>query len=268
MKKSVNFVLKGNQVSFLTMLCLVISSMLAMAQAHTPVFARVLMQKVPQGKEQEFEKFMKDTYKPVHQLRKQKGKIINWLLFKVHFTGANDEYNYVTVQYYNSWANTEANDKWADLLKEVNPKTAPVAVGAKLNELSSRAREAIYYRNETVEPKIPVAFKYVQLDFMKVKPGMGEEYLKVEREDWKPFHQLNADNGKAAGWGLWQLIFPGGSATTHDFATSTRYINYNQSAEIDYAKTFKQANPTKDATASFERADKSRSLVRSELWED
>jgi hypothetical protein len=210
---------------------------------------------------------MKETFKPIHELRKQKGKIISWYLFKVHFTGASDEYNYVTVQYYNAWGKTEADDDWAALIKEQNAKADPVAVSAKLRELRTIVREHIYYREANVDPKTPTPFKYVMIDFMKVKPGMLADYMKVEKDEWRPFHQHLADNGTAAGWGFWSLIFPGGTSRTHEFVTSSRYSTYTKLSEIDYAATFKAVYPSKDAQAAFDRADKARDLVRSELWE-
>lgn len=257
---------RGNQVSFLLLLSFLFVSITSFAQTPTPVFARVVMQKVPAGKEQEFEKFMKETMKPVHELRKQKGKIINWYLFKVHFTGANDEYNYVSVHYYNAWAKSEANEDWPSLIKEAHPK-ADATASVNINELRTIVRNHIYYRQEAVDPKTPVPFKYIMIDFMKVKPGMLAEYMKVEKDEWKAFHQHLADNGKAAGWGLWSLILPGGTGRTHEFATSSRYTNYAQLAEVDYAGTFKAVYPSKDPQAAFDRADKARDLVRSELWE-
>jgi hypothetical protein len=258
---------RGNQVSFLLFLTVLFVSINSFAQTPTPVFARVISQKVPPGKEQEFEKFMMETFKPVHELRKQKGKIISWYLFKVHFAGASDEYNYVTVQYYNTWAKTEADDDWTALIKEQNAKADPVAVRAKLRELRTVVREHLYYREETVDPKTPAPFKYVMIEFMKVKPGMLGDYMKVEKDEWKPFHQHLADNGTAAGWGLWALIFPGGTSRTHDFVTSSRYSTYTKLSEVDYGAMFKAVYPSKDPQAAFDRAEKARDLVRSELWE-
>ncbi|HEY0741297.1 MAG TPA: hypothetical protein VGD40_07545 [Chryseosolibacter sp.] len=266
MKISSDLRQRGNKVSFLLVLTVLVLSQASVAQTATPVFARVIAQKVPAGKEQEFEKFMNDVMKPVHQLRKQKGKIINWYFFKVHFTGANDAYNYVAVHYYNSWSNTEDKEQWGELMKEANPKADVAAQSAKMRELRTVVSNQLYYRQAAIDPKTPANFKYVTIDFMKVKPGMASEYMKVE-DEWKPFHQHLADNGKAGGWGLWSVIFPGGSSGSHDFVTSSRYSNYAQLGELDYAATMKAVYPSKDLQTIFDHAEKSRDLVRSELWE-
>ncbi len=265
MKISSSLRQRGNKVSLLLLSAILLST-ISLAQTQTPVFVRVVLQKVHPGKEADFEKFMKETMKPVHELRKKKGKITNWRLYRVHFTGANDEYNYVSVNYYNSWPQTQANDDWPALMKEADAKADPVALGARFNEMRTIVRQMLYYRQETVTPKTPVVPKFVMIDFMKVRPGMMEAYMAVEK-DWKAFHQNLADNGKAAGWGLWSLVLPSGSARTHDFVTSNGYSAYAQVGDIDYAATFKAVYPSRDPQAEFDRADKARDLVKSELWE-
>jgi hypothetical protein len=225
------------------------------------------MLKVPGGKDQEFRKFMSETIKPVHVLRRQKGEIVLWILFKVHFTGTNDEYNYVVVHYYPTWAKTEAPLLLPDLLREVNPKADPVAIGTKARELSTLVRKHLLYRSHAVEPQTPVPSKYVRLDYMKVKPGKNAEYVRAETEDWMPFHQTLVNGGQSTGWGLWQLLFPGGTDSSYDYVTSNRYSTYEQVLATDYEKTFKTASPSKDINKIFERTTQTRDLVKSELWE-
>src|SRR5688500_20022199 len=81
------FLTKRNQVSFLLIIAFVSGNVFTAAQTPPPVYARVSMLKVNAGKHAEFEQFMKDTMKPVHVLRREKGKIFLWILFRVHFSG-------------------------------------------------------------------------------------------------------------------------------------------------------------------------------------
>jgi hypothetical protein len=231
------------------------------------VFARVILQKVEPGKEAEYEKMVKETMKPVHQLRKQSGKIIGWYFYKVHFTGTDDAYNYVSVYYYDAFEKSEANEKWADLIKQSSPKSDPEAYRMKLNATHKVVSETLYFRSASVTPKTAAPVKFIQIDFMKLKPGMYEAYMKVEKEDWKPVHQALADDGKSAGWRLWQRIFPGGADSPNDFATSTLYSSYKQLSEVNYGEAFKKVYPETDIQPFGERTDKARNLVRTELWE-
>ena len=66
---------------------------------------------------------------------------------------------------------------------------------------------------------------------------------------------------------MWQLVLPGGSAAPYDYVTSTRYSTYSQVAGTDYEKTFKKVSPSKNINDIFQRAEQTRDLVRTELWE-
>jgi hypothetical protein len=102
---------------------------------------------------------------------------------------------------------------------------------------------------------------------MKAKPGQAAAYVKMEREDWIPYHQTTVNDGQCSGWALWQMILPGGSASPYDYVTSSRYTTYAQIGAIDFAKTFKKASPSKNLNEIFQRAEQTRDLVKTELWE-
>lgn len=255
-----------NAIPFLmSLLCFF--TLAAFAQTNPTVFARVVFQKVVPGQEQEFERILKENMKPVHQLRKQNGKITNWRLFKVHFNGTQDEYGYVTVVYYDSWAKTEANDNWPELLKAANPKADVPSIISKLHATRSIVKEYLFYREDFVTTKNPAPLKFVLMDFMKTKEGMNDAYIKAEKEDWKPVHQSLADNGKRAGWGLWSLVLPGGTGGSYDYVTSNTFSSYEQLSSSGYEEAFKKVHPGKDMQAMFTQVAKTRDLVRSELWE-
>lgn len=65
------------------LLSLMFCTLHASGQTNQTVYARVVFQKVEPGKEQEFEKMLKENWKSAHQLRKQNGKITNWALYRV-----------------------------------------------------------------------------------------------------------------------------------------------------------------------------------------
>ena len=267
MKNLSYFLLKRNQVSFLLIAAFVFAAILSAAQSPPEVYASIVMHKVYPGKHAEFQTFMKETIKPIHVLRREKGKIFLWILFRVHFAGGADEYNYVQVSYYSSWANTEPTLLFPALAREVHPETDPETISAKFRELTSVQRIHLVNRVDAVEPTPPVPSKWVRLDYMKVKPGKTSDYLKAEREDWKAFHQTLVNDGQSTGWALWQRVFPGGANAEYDYVTSNRYASYADIMATDYEKTFKKASPSKNINDIFNRTTSSRDLVRSELWE-
>jgi hypothetical protein len=237
------------------------------AQSAPPrLFARLTLLKAAQGREKEFETFVKEQVKPLQDVRRQSGEMAFWIFFKVHFAGEADEYSYVGVGYYPGWPQTD-QEPLGELLAQSNPNADVKDFTSKQSELRSVVRESIFYQLEAIEPNPPVASKYVRVDYMKVPPGKEAEYLNLERKEWMPVHQQMLSEGVSSGWGLWQIIFPYGTSSPYNFATSTRYTTYDQVLQGDFEAMFKKVNPSKNLNEVFSRTAQSRELVKSELWE-
>jgi hypothetical protein len=267
MKSFMLFARKGNKVSFLLMVVFLLMRGWGYAQNGPPqLFARLTLLKATPGKEKEFENFVQGTIKPLQDLRRQSGEMAFWIFFKVHFTGQADAYNYVGVGYYPTWAHTE-QEPLSELLSQSNPNADIIAFTTKQRELRTVVGESVFYQLEAVEPNPPVPSKYVRVDYMKVKPEKETEYLDIERKDWMPLHQRMMSEGQSSGWGLWQVVFPYGTGSPYNFATSSRYTTYDQVLQVDYDAMFKKVSPSKNVNDVFNRTTQSRELVKSELWE-
>ena len=237
------------------------------AQSEAPrLYARLTMLKATEGKEREFENFVRESIKPLQDLRRQSGELVLWIFFKVHFAGQADAYNYVGVGYYPTWAKTD-QEPLVDLLRQSNPNADVEGFTRRQSELRSVVGESIFSQLEAIEPNPPVPSRYVRIDYMKSKPGKQMDYLKIERNDWMPLHQRLITEAQSSGWGLWQVVFPGGSASRYDYVTSNRYTTYDQVLGADYEAMFKKLTPAKNVNDIFNRTTQSRDLVKSELWE-
>ncbi len=78
--------------------------------------------------------------------------------------------------------------------------------------LKALASAALYFLIATnVQAQTPAATDpvYIQREYMKVMPGMWDDYLKVEQV-WKAVHQRRKDEGKILGWTLYRSIYPRG----------------------------------------------------------
>jgi hypothetical protein len=268
MKKLPALIQMRNGISFLMVLVFVCMNALAQTQPAPVIHATVTTQKVQPANTEEYEKVMKEYWKPLHQLRKQNGKITNWTLYKVHFAGASEEYNYVSVTYYESFIKTEPNDNFPELMKAANPKADAAAVLARTRDLRTIQRQAVYNRIDGTTPKSGAqAAKYVVIDFMQTKGGLDAAYYKLEREIWKPMHQTFVDSEKLNSWTFWGLALPGGSGSNHDYAISNAYSGYSQIVNQDYVAAFKKAHPEKDLQAIADQTSKARDIVRREIWE-
>jgi len=268
MKKRTALIQKRKGIPFLLMLVFVFTNALAQTPAAT-VHATVTTQKVQPANTEEYEKVMKEYWKPVQQLRKQNSKITNWELYKVHFAGASEEYNYVSVAYYESFIKTEQNDNFPELMKAANPKADAAAVLAKTRDLRTIQRQSVYFRIDATTPKAGApATKYVVIDYMQTKGGMDAVYNKLEHEIWKPIHQGFVDGDKKNGWAFWGLTIPGGSGSNHDYVIANVYSSYSQIVNEDYVAAFKKVHPEKDLQSVADQTEKARGVVRREIWEE
>ena len=266
MKKYPFFFQKRNWISFLMMPLFVFAQILLSAQTPSTIYLSVTLLKVAPENQAEYEKFVAETWKPVQQLRKQNGKIINWALFKVHFKGQQDEYNYASATYYDSFDKTQDNENWAELLKKINPKADAPAIIAKTQKIRSTVRQNLYIKTETVGTTPPIPFKFAVIGFVKAKPGQIGEALKLETNDWKPIHQTMLEAGQMVGWNVYSLVLPVGKEINHDYFTSNLFSSYEQvNVGSAYEAAFKKNG--KDLQATVERISKATDLIRRELLE-
>jgi len=248
-------------IGFLILLLLVVGQTFTFAQDAPTVFALVTFQKVSNASE--FEKIMAENWKPLHQLRKKNGKITSWSLYQVPFTGS-DEYNYVSVMYFDSYRKTEPNDNYLELMKAANPKADAAAIMEKTSRVRTIVRSVLYQREDFTpdKPGTPPT-KYINLTYMKSKDG----YFEMETEIAKKVHQSLVDDGQKNAWQLWGISMPNGTFSNHDYVTTNEFASYEQMIEVDTGGAFKKAFPDKDIMVMLGEMNKTRERVKQEIWE-
>jgi hypothetical protein len=108
--------------------------------------------------------------------------------------------------------------------------------------------------------------KYVQIDYMKVDAGRGQQYVKMEQEIFKPIHQDRIKKGTIESWAVYAVRFPAGTNREYDFMTATTFPNY-ASMELPYKGTdIAQIHPNMTAQEIGERASSARKLIRSDVF--
>lgn len=105
----------------------------------------------------------------------------------------------------------------------------------------------------------PPEAKFIQVQFMKVVEGKGEEYSKLEQM-WKPLHQDRVDKGQIESWSLYFVSMPPGSTTReYDAATVTVFGPFaKMEAPYDEAQIAR--------IGTFPNANEIRKSVRNEVW--
>jgi len=104
-----------------------------------------------------------------------------------------------------------------------------------------------------------------EIDFMKVAPDKEDDYLRLERELWKPVHRERIRTGKLRSWTLYAVRFPFGTEQTYDYVTVNEY-NSLADADRPLDDVFAKVHPTVPLQEIGRRTIGARQLVRGEVW--
>jgi len=111
--------------------------------------------------------------------------------------------------------------------------------------------------------------RYFVYSYMKVKPGMHDDYLKMEKA-YKKLHLAFKKAGHLQDWSLAELLSPSGTSNEYDFVCRNSYVGAAQFAGhmdgstysgIDWKSLLNAAE-----MALFNRTDEIRDLVKTEVW--
>lgn len=237
------------------------------AQNEPAVFAIVDLMKVKPGDDAKYLDMEKNVWKPMHQERINQGKIIGWILYRVLYTGTNDPYNYATVTLFDGPANLE--DPWAgiDPAKILPERDLDKDWTETASSRELVASNLIMRQDEVIPEAGPAEIKYIEVDYMKVKPGNESAYVEVEQNIWKPIHNEFIKAGARVGWSLWSKVFPAGSASDYQFVTVNYFPDFQKIGAADYNAAYEKAHPGKNMDELGDKTTNSRDLVRSELWQ-
>jgi hypothetical protein len=247
--------------------CLWLSPMLGHAQTPPTIYARVIYGKVEGINVQAYLKLMKENVKPALQQATQNGTLSAWYFYSIGYTGAESPYNFASVLIYDSWAKTERLPDLEDLMKKSNPKVDAIATAAKLSSIRKMVKQEFYEQLDNVNAPDNAVPKYTMISYMKSTPGLTSAYIEEEKSIWKPIHQEFVKSGQTAGWGFWGLIMPSGTEQPFDFVTANQYLDYGKLNSTNYAEAMKKVYPTRSTDNLGSQTQRTRSIVRSELWE-
>jgi len=105
----------------------------------------------------------------------------------------------------------------------------------------------------------------VVVEYLKVKPEDHLKYLEVEQKIWKPMHQERIRRGIIASWTLYAVEFTG-SADSYNYVAITTYNDPKNLENPWNADIPAKVHPNMSLAEMMERTNKSRDLVRSELY--
>jgi hypothetical protein len=105
----------------------------------------------------------------------------------------------------------------------------------------------------------------VEVSCMKVDPLKEDDYLKMERDLWKPVHQERIKSGRMRSWTLYEVRYPAGSQRECDYRT----VNvYSTLTDIDrpITEVFTKVHPGVPIADVVRRTVNGRDMRQAELW--
>jgi hypothetical protein len=108
---------------------------------------------------------------------------------------------------------------------------------------------------------------YVVLDYMKVAPGKEDEYLRLEREIWKPVHQERIRNKRMVAWELYAVPYTAETQRQYEFVTVNVYDSFAAiGGDSTFEQLFRRVHAGKDAARLLAQTVEARQVARSEVW--
>jgi hypothetical protein len=236
------------------------------SQSHEGNYMHIDYLNVDQKSVDAFEKYIKSSVIPIQKTSIESDNIQAWYLYRVAYPGThNTFYNYVMISISDNISSFE------NLRNHIRQNySADDSEGMNedyYNLLLPNHSELWRINNSVLSSEDAKPSKYFGMDYMKVASGMEYAYQMMEDEVARPLHETRMELGSMKGWELFTLITPGGTEYGYNFATGN-YYNYLQNVEFGFTEeVIRQNNPDTNINEFFENIERTRDLVRSEIWE-
>ena len=170
-------------------------------------------------------------WEKVHQARVDNGDCVGWDLWALT-NGEEQGSQYLTVQLFNDPVKMMDGTGYSEAWNAAYPNLSDEESNAKM-EHPAKSRDLAY---RVFLKQIDVAGSDFQMpigtlaiiNFMKAKPGMSGDYVKMENEVFKPMHQAEIDRGGRAMWGLMVNMTGYGTDEYASHIAVDMYADYDQ----------------------------------------
>ena len=206
---------------------------------------------------------LEKTWKKLHVKAIEAGVYNGWQLWRNIHAGADDPYQYITIQWYNNYEHTFGENTPEDWWEGVFTEEEGIELRKKAYASRRYAFEDVSHQVVTVDN--PEDFKYLLVSRNKIPPGSYADYMKMEREIFKPVHEEAIRKGMMAHWGVWQTWpYKEGQATI------TIVEGYKYAGQMNmpgYLEVFNVIHPDLIWEEVVEEIQKNRKEVSVEMWE-
>jgi len=227
-----------------------------------PVYYLVSYYKTDKDKTDEYLNLIRNYASKIWKEKIKVGDVSAYALYSVVSTSEDEGYNLISVQASNS-INDFTKSNTMELFKKgmpgIDEKTL-TAITKNFTSIRTSVKTEIYREVD----KIPTGFQpYYEVNFMKSFDGKDNEYIRQEKEIYKPIHQEFINNGNRMGWGFSQLVVPYAEGSKYNYVTSNSFKDWDKSYSItldEYYKIFNKLFPKATLPES------ARKIVKTDVW--
>ena len=222
-------------------------------------------QKPEPGKTGEYIKLEREIWKPLHQDRVNKGKIISWKLYSVSWpNGAGQEYDFVTIAEFPSFSDLESPYAGTDFATVLGAEKY-----AQLQTMTPAVRKL--RRTDTLvilaatKGWSHASNKILSVHYLRSLPGKSSDLMKSQREYYLPMNEESVQNGRAASWATASVRFPQQMDFPYNYVSFNGHENLAQ-MEKEAPQAWRDKWLGARATENNALLNASRVRVKGELW--
>lgn len=221
--------------------------------------------------ENEYLELETEVWKKMHKARMDKGVLDGWYLYRVISpNGSSTEYNFVTVLVYNDTEKLAGHfeNYGVDYTQILSPQEIKFAL--KTPEIRNLVYEEVWQSVDGISVITPEKmFRFQRFNAMKTFDDPERpDYVEMETKYWKPLHQERIKMGSMLGWGLYNMIIPGGTERDYTWSTIDYYDKFIDIMQDDLNdRLFRQIHNKKNPEKLLAQTLESRDLLRTEIRE-
>ena len=200
-----------------------------------------------------------DLWQPVQQELVNQGRKLSWALYAVRY-GDRSRCTHYTVDFYLGREQFERASDFSDVVSKVHPGKDMAGIYAQTVAARDTNESLLWILEDSTDIG---AFSHVRINWMSTDDP--EAYVKMEREVFKPVHEAMIAGGQLAGWALYRLASPTGSALPFNYSSAD--LLYTVTPLDNQDEAWATVHPDMDALETMEKMDSIRTLVRSETWD-
>lgn len=253
------------------LLFIVASSSPTYAQQNQMVYVVVDFKRVEPGKAADYVAMEHDIWRPIHEQRIKGGRMLDWALYIPEYPGASgSDHDFITVNVYGSLKDVQDPlDDFQQLAEKAHP-------GKNLDELFSRGENVartigseLWVLADQTSPDQAGSTRprFLSIAYMRSKPA-EESYAQIEQSIWRPVNQELVRSGRIRSWGVYALLYPGGSEYPYDYAAVAAVDDLStlHGSPLFTPELFQKVHPNKDFQDMMRRTLAARDLVHLRLW--